>query len=139
MMTRLGRFCHNAATAYYVQASRPLYQAHQHGSHHPRIDRLMEARMSALKALALTCGFIVVGSLAGCASSNGPTQVGFAGGNDCRSVRAELNKLDGMGVPGKIEAKQAGRQLSADANQQVNRYNALLEQYLGNQCQLPPA
>jgi hypothetical protein len=92
--------------------------------------------MTGFKALGMAAGLVVVASLASCAS-NGPTQVGFSGGNDCRSVRSELNKLDGMGVPGKIEAQQSGKKVSPESAQQISRYNSLLEQYLGNQCQLP--
>lgn len=78
-------------------------------------------------------------ALAGCAQQSGPTQIGFAGGGSCQSVRDELNKLDRMGVPSKIESHSAGKRLSPESMAQVNRYNSLLEQYLGNQCQLPPS
>lgn len=79
-------------------------------------------------------------SLAGCASSSssGRVPVGFASGGDCQSVRNELRKLDGMGVPGQIQARSAGQKVSSDSNARIDRYNALLEQYLGNDCQLPP-
>jgi outer membrane biogenesis lipoprotein LolB len=101
---------------------------------------LMEAMMRMVKGLVGAVGLLIVASLAGCSSSgSGPTKIGFTGGQDCRSARAELNKLDAMGVPGKIEAQQSGRKVSAEAQQQIARYNALLESYLGNQCQLPPA
>ena len=78
-------------------------------------------------------------ALAGCASqSGGRVPVGFASGGDCQTVRGELRKLDGMGVPGQIQARQAGQHMSADANARTDRYNYLLEEYLGNDCQLPP-
>lgn len=85
---------------------------------------------------------VIVGAstvLAGCASQSGPTQIGFAGDSSCQSTRAELNKLDRMGVPSKIEAHSAGKRMSPESMAQINRYNGLLEQYLGNQCQLPPS
>jgi hypothetical protein len=64
--------------------------------------------------------------------------VGFAGGNDCQSVRGELRRLDAMGVPGQIQAQQSGQHVSAETSARINQYNGLLEQYLGNDCQLPP-
>ena len=70
-------------------------------------------------------------TLTGCASSGGGRQmVGFSSGGDCQSVRSELRKLDAAGVPGQIQAGRKGGQ--------VDRYNHLLEEYLGNNCQLPP-
>ena len=82
---------------------------------------------------------VVALSLAGCASPSGRIPVGFAGGGSCQSVRTELRKLDAAGVPGQIQAQQAGHAVSSDAKSRINQYNALLEQYLGNDCQLPPA
>jgi hypothetical protein len=93
----------------------------------------------SIRALFSAAGLVTVLSLAGCASQNGPVQIGFTGGNNCQTVRAELTRLDQQGVPGKIEAQQAGRKLSPEAAQQVSRYNSLLQEYLGNQCQLPSA
>ena len=82
---------------------------------------------------------IVAASLAGCASSgSGRVPVGFTSGGDCQSVRAELRKLDAVGTPGQIQAKQAGARVSPEAMSRISRYNALLEEYLGNDCQLPP-
>jgi len=78
--------------------------------------------------------------LTGCASSNsGRVPVGFAGGSDCHSVKAELHQMDGQGVPGLIQSEQAGAHVSAQSKAKIDRYNALLEEYLGNDCQLPPA
>jgi hypothetical protein len=78
-------------------------------------------------------------TMAGCASqTSGRVPVGFASGGDCLSVRNELRKMDGMGVPGQIQAREAGQRMSADVNGRIDRYNYLLEEYLGNNCQLPP-
>lgn len=89
-----------------------------------------------LRVVALAATVV---SLAGCASQgSGRVPVGFGGGGDCQSVRGELRKLDGMGVPGQIQARQAGSRMSAEVNARIDRYNSLLEQYLGNDCQLPP-
>lgn len=95
---------------------------------------------SAKHGLGFALVAVVAVALSGCASSSssGRVPVGFASGGDCQSVRAELRKLDGMGVPGQIQAKQAGQHVSADTGARIDRYNSLLEQYLGNDCQLPP-
>ena len=92
----------------------------------------MLARGKYALALAVAIGMAV--SLAGCASGSGRVHVGFTGGGDCGSVRAELKKLDAMGVPGQIQASQAGQKVSADTRTRINRYNALLNEYLGNEC-----
>jgi len=100
----------------------------------------MEADVVRLTRHGLNLVFVAaVLTLAGCASSGaGRVPVGFASGGDCQSVRAELRKLDGAGVPGQIQSQQAGQRVSADVKARIDRYNNLLEQYLGNDCQLPP-
>jgi hypothetical protein len=99
----------------------------------------MEDVMVSSKVTAGAIALVLAATLAGCASQSGPQQIGFTGGGDCKTVRGELNRLDAQGVPGKVEARAAGRKVSADANAQIERYNGLLQEYLGNQCQLPPA
>jgi len=78
-------------------------------------------------------------ALAGCASSSGRVPVGFNGGGDCHSVKAELRQMDGQGVPGMIQSQSAGGRVSAANKSKIDRYNYLLEEYLGNDCQLPPS
>ena len=78
--------------------------------------------------------------LAGCASSSGGrVPVGFSSGGDCRSVKTELHQMDAQGVPGMIQSEQGGAHVSAVAKGKIDRYNYLLEEYLGNDCQLPPS
>jgi hypothetical protein len=101
---------------------------------------MMEATVLRLRTrgLGLVLLAAAAAALAGCASSSSGRQpVGFAGGGDCLSVRAELRQLDGQGVPGMIQARQASGS-GASGNPKIDRYNYLLEQYLGNNCQLPP-
>jgi len=76
-------------------------------------------------------------AMGGCASGSGRQPVGFSGGSDCRSVKAELHQMDTQGVPGLIQAGSA--HASAANKAKIDRYNALLEEYLGNDCQLPPS
>lgn len=88
----------------------------------------------AQTALALCA---VVG-LAGCAAQSAPG--GDPGarplppGQTCQSLRADLNKMDSRGVPAKVEAVSAGRKVSAQDKADADRYNELLNHYLGGRC-----
>lgn len=55
-------------------------------------------------------------------------------GYSCQSVRAELNRLDAKGIRPKVEAASAGRSMSESAQADVDRYNYLLNVYLGARC-----
>lgn len=90
-------------------------------------------RTGGLRALGASA--IVAILISGCAANNtaGPAS-GFAGASDCKSAKAEMNKLIGQGVIGQIEAQQNGRNLKPRAQAQVSRYNQLLEVYLGGKC-----
>lgn len=88
--------------------------------------RLSLAAIAAVVALAL----------AGCADSP-DGKVGataLAPGQNCKSVQRELDRLVSRGVASKIEAANAGRKLSSQAQADVDRYNNLLGQYLGGRC-----
>jgi hypothetical protein len=78
---------------------------------------------------------VVLVVLAGCADGSGdPGAVPLAGGESCGSIRQELDKLDRKGTQGKFAAVAAGKRLSPAAQADVDRYNALLNQYLGARC-----
>lgn len=57
-------------------------------------------------------------------------------GYSCQSVRAELNRLDSKGIRPKVEAASSGRTLPAETQADVERYNYLLNVYLGARCHL---
>lgn len=90
-----------------------------------------------LSARALL-GLVVAAGLAGCAAQSAPN--GDPGarplppGTSCQSLRGELNKLDSRGVPAKVEAASAGKKLSGNDKADVDRYNQLLNFYLGGRC-----
>ena len=42
--------------------------------------------------------------------------------------------MDSRGVPAKVEAVSAGRKVSAQDKSDVDRYNELLNYYLGGRC-----
>ena len=87
----------------------------------------------------LVCGMLA-GMLAACASKGGGGGNGDPGarplpaGYTCQTVRAELNKMDGRGVPSKVERATAGQQLSPADRADVERYNQMLNYYLGGRC-----
>jgi hypothetical protein len=78
-------------------------------------------------------------ALAGCADSGGggagdPGAIPLASGQSCGSIRGELDKLDRKGTQSKVEAATSGKKLAPGAQVDVDRYNALLNQYLGARC-----
>jgi hypothetical protein len=82
----------------------------------------------------------VAGVLAGCAGGGGGTTGGDPGakslppGSSCQSVKVELDRLVNSGVQSSVEAQSAGRKLAPAQKAQADRYNQLLEQYLGARC-----
>ena len=55
-------------------------------------------------------------------------------GQSCQSVRAELNRLDSRGTQSKVEASTRGAKLAPAQQAEVDRYNQLLNLYLGARC-----
>lgn len=93
----------------------------------------------ACKAKCLSGVFLAVAILGGCANEGGsdngdPGAKPLAAGQTCQSIRAELNKLDAKGTQSKVEAASQGKKLPPAAQADVNRYNELLNQYLGARC-----
>jgi hypothetical protein len=75
--------------------------------------------------------------LAGCAADGydgDPGAMPLAAGQSCGSIRQELNRLDAKGTQSKVEAATAGKKLPPAAQADVDRYNYLLNQYLGARC-----
>lgn len=101
----------------------------------------MEATVLELtkQGLSLLAVVMIGGALSGCAGGSGRVPVGFTGGGDCHSVKAELRQMDGQGVPGMIQSQSGGGHPAPATKAKIDRYNSLLEEYLGNDCQLPPA
>ena len=88
----------------------------------------------AIKVVAVAA---TVAALAGCASDGpdgDPGAMPLASGQSCGSIRQELNRLDSRGTPSKVEAASQGKKLPAAAQAEVDRYNSLLNQYLGARC-----
>jgi hypothetical protein len=89
----------------------------------------------AIKQLAAAAA---VAALGACADGDGyggdPGAMPLAVGQSCGSVRQELDALDRKGTQAKVEAASQGKKLSAKDKADVDRYNSLLNQYLGARC-----
>ena len=96
----------------------------------------MSRRVLRVTGLARVGMVMVAGALAGCAGSanGGPMALTPASSASCKSMKVEMNRLLASGVQGSIEARQAGRKVSAASGQRADRYNALLNQYIGSRC-----
>jgi hypothetical protein len=91
----------------------------------------MSKLASATAAIALTL------ALAGCETSKGPGGDPGAkplpAGSTCQTLRAELNKMDASGAQSKVERASKGK-VDPATQSVADRYNQLLNQYLGARC-----
>ncbi|MGH6815109.1 MAG: hypothetical protein ACREC6_05340 [Hyphomicrobiaceae bacterium] len=81
----------------------------------------------------------IAGALGGCASestggSGDPGASALPAGMSCQSIRSELNKLDAKGTQAKVEAANQGKKHPPAVQADVDRYNQLLNYYLGARC-----
>ena len=77
---------------------------------------------------------MMVAALAACSGTDGPQSPPMLADNTCAQLRTDLNSMDKRGVPGMIDARNNGKKLGAQQDAEVNRYNQVLDQYLGGQC-----
>lgn len=77
-------------------------------------------------------------ALSACASDNEPTpnNARVRDNGSCKETRRELDRLDAKGVPAWIEAANSGKKLGNSQRADVDRYNRLLQDYLGTRCHL---
>lgn len=76
-------------------------------------------------------------ALSGCANDKETgANASVRDNGSCRETRAELDRLDAKGVPGLIDASTNGKKLSGSQRADVDRYNRLLQIYLGSRCHL---
>ena len=77
-------------------------------------------------------------SMQGCGGATGgngdPGARALPAGELCQSIRGELNRLDSRGVPAQVERASSGGKLSSAQRADVDKYNDLLNQYLGARC-----
>lgn len=90
----------------------------------------------AIKLLAAAAAVAALGACADGGDSYGgdPGATPLAVGQSCGSVRQELDTLDRKGTQAKVEAASQGKKLSPKDKADVDRYNSLLNQYLGARC-----
>ncbi len=93
-----------------------------------------KSRMISSKTIAGLLLCVAAGALAGCAESGAGAAQAMPVGQSCQSVRAELNRLDARGTQSKIESASRGAKLSPSSRADVDRYNQLLNVYLGAKC-----
>jgi hypothetical protein len=75
-------------------------------------------------------------SLAACettSSGGDPGARPLPPGATCQSIRAELNKMDSQGAQSKVQRASQGK-VDAATQAVADRYNGLLNQYLGARC-----
>jgi hypothetical protein len=93
-------------------------------------------RVSKLVPYLAIAGMLA--ALTGCADGEGyggdPGAMPLASGQSCGTIRQELDLLDRKGTQGKVEAASQGKKLAAKDKADVDRYNSLLNQYLGARC-----
>ena len=92
---------------------------------------------TVLRALQCLAAAAAVAVIAGCSDGGGfgdPGAAPLASGQSCGTIRQELDQLDRKGTQGKVEAASQGKKLSPKDKGDVDRYNSLLNQYLGARC-----
>jgi hypothetical protein len=82
----------------------------------------------------IAASLAVAAALAACSGTEGPQAPPQLADGTCVQLRADLNSMDKRGVPGMIDARNNGKKLGAGQDAEVNRYNQVLDQYLGGQC-----
>jgi hypothetical protein len=92
------------------------------------------ARRAARFALvaSLTAGLAACGGGGGNTGGD-PGAKALPSGMSCQSLRADLNKMDSQGAQSKVEAASQGK-ASPEARAVAERYNSLLNYYLGARC-----
>jgi major membrane immunogen (membrane-anchored lipoprotein) len=90
--------------------------------------------MTTTKVRGLEFVFVIAAAclLAGCAGKGGSTASGSP--ENCKSIKAQLNQLDAKGVQAYVEAESQGKKLSPGKKKLADKYNNLLNDYLGARC-----
>lgn len=91
--------------------------------------------MSVALRLAPVLAVVAV-AVTGCGGggSQAPSAAVSGASGDCKAQKAEMAGLVNQGVEGEIAAAEAGKTLSSEAQARVDRYNGLLNSYLGGGC-----
>jgi hypothetical protein len=88
-------------------------------------------RLFGCMALGLAAA---LGGCSGGSSTGGdPGARPLPAGMSCQSLRADLNRMDSQGAQSKVEAASQGKG-TPEAKAVAERYNTLLNHYLGARC-----
>jgi len=96
-----------------------------------------DVRFAAYRTSVVLAGLLLM-SLTGC--GGGPSGNGDPGarplplGATCQSLKTDLDRMVGRGVQNAVEAEASGRKQSAQQKADADRYNTMLNQYLGARC-----
>ena len=89
------------------------------------------------RCTVIAAAAVLAVGLAGCESSNSkggdPGALALPPGQSCQTLRAELNKMDSQGAQSKVERASRGK-VDPATQAVADRYNQLLNQYLGARC-----
>lgn len=90
---------------------------------------------SRLIGMGIGAATLALGACAGGGGNpNGdPGARSLPAGMSCQSIRADLNKMDSQGAQSKVEAASRGK-VSPETKAVADRYNQLLNYYLGARC-----
>ena len=85
--------------------------------------------------LAISSGLLLAGCESGGSGGFGgdPGARALPAGQTCQSLRGDLNRMDSQGAQSKVERATSGKASAAD-KAVADRYNQLLNQYLGARC-----
>ncbi|MBX9926980.1 MAG: hypothetical protein K2Y05_11530 [Hyphomicrobiaceae bacterium] len=84
--------------------------------------------------ISVAAAFAITGCAGGPQSGGDPGARPLPPGTTCQSLKADLDRMVSRGVQSSIEAQSAGRKLSPAQKADADRYNGMLNQYLGARC-----
>lgn len=97
----------------------------------------IEAEGGMRSILQVVGVLLAAGTLQGCGGTAGAGDPGarsLTAGQSCKNIQVELDRLIGRGVQSAIERQQSGSKLSGSQKADADRYNSLLNEYLGARC-----
>jgi hypothetical protein len=76
---------------------------------------------------------VALSACSGGGAGGDPGARALPSGMSCQSLRADLNRMDSQGAQSKVEAASQGKG-SAENKAVADKYNTLLNHYLGARC-----
>ncbi len=94
----------------------------------------MRGCLAVVLVAALTTSMQGCGGASGTGGGGDPGARALPAGESCGSIRSQLDRLDSQGVPAQVERASGGGKLTPAQRANVDKYNDLLNQYLGARC-----